>query len=58
MGGVICIEFCLFFVLGGLIFSVGLMYSVGRVLLILVYVMIRLREGDFFYYDDEFSIMV
>ncbi|RND23007.1 copper homeostasis protein CutC, partial [Vibrio cholerae] len=51
------IELCSSLALGGLTPSAGLMYSAGRVSPIPVYAMIRPREGDFFYHDDELSIM-
>ncbi len=56
-GGATRIELCSSLALGGLTPSAGLMYSAGRVSPIPAYAMIRPREGDFFYHDDELSIM-
>ncbi|EGQ7944155.1 copper homeostasis protein CutC [Vibrio cholerae] len=56
-GGATRIELCSSLALGGLTPSAGLMYSAGRVSPIPVYAMIRPREGDFFYHDDELGIM-
>ncbi|ENM5834681.1 copper homeostasis protein CutC [Vibrio metoecus] len=56
-GGATRIELCSALALGGLTPSAGLMHSAGRVSSIPVYAMIRPREGDFFYHDDDLIIM-
>lgn len=57
-GGATRIELCSALALGGLTPSAGLMQSAGKLSSIPVYAMIRPREGDFFYHDEELAIMV
>lgn len=57
-GGATRIELCSSLELGGLTPSAGLMQSAGRISSVPVYAMIRPREGDFFYHEDEIAIMV
>ncbi|EEZ00798.1 cytoplasmic copper homeostasis protein CutC [Vibrio sp. RC586] len=56
-GGATRIELCSSLALGGLTPSSGLMHSAGKLSSIPVYAMIRPREGDFFYHDDDLVIM-
>ncbi|MBO0214288.1 copper homeostasis protein CutC [Vibrio sp. Vb2880] len=56
-GGATRIELCSALALGGLTPSVGLMQQAAKAATIPVYAMIRPRQGDFFYNDEEVAIM-
>lgn len=57
-GGATRIELCSSLALGGLTPSYGFMQQAAKVANIPVYAMIRPRQGDFFYSDEDITIMV
>ncbi|CCN46167.1 putative Cytoplasmic copper homeostasis protein cutC [Vibrio nigripulchritudo MADA3029] len=57
-GGATRIELCSALALGGITPSYGLMQQAGRISSIPVYAIIRPRQGDFFYSEDEIDIMM
>ncbi len=56
-GGATRIELCSALALGGLTPSVGMMQRAGQLSRVPVYAMIRPRQGDFVYDDDDLAIM-
>ncbi|EMA2413806.1 copper homeostasis protein CutC [Vibrio vulnificus] len=56
-GGATRIELCSSLALGGLTPSYGFMTLAAKLSTVPVYAMIRPRQGDFLYSDDEFAIM-
>ncbi|PSW00278.1 copper homeostasis protein CutC [Photobacterium lipolyticum] len=57
-GGATRIELCSSLALGGLTPSVGFMKQAAKHALIPVYAMIRPRQGDFLFSDDEIELML
>ncbi len=57
-GGANRIELCSSLYLGGLTPSDGLMQQAVRISTVPVYVMIRPRQGDFLYSDDDIEVML
>ncbi|WP_104399012.1 copper homeostasis protein CutC [Vibrio penaeicida] len=57
-GGATRIELCSALALGGLTPSYGFMQQAGKISTVPVYAIIRPRQGDFFYSEEEIDIMM